>query len=85
MTLARRTFLASSASLAAPKTLHAKTEADVIVIGAGLSGLYAARLLADEGAKVVVDEGRNRVGGRLESYRHLEGAPEAGGDSILGG
>lgn len=85
MTLARRTFLATSAALAASKPLHARTETDVIVIGAGLSGLYAARLLADEGAKVVVVEGRNRIGGRLESYRHLEGAPEAGGDSILGG
>ncbi len=85
MTVSRRTFVATSAALVASRPLHAKTEADVIVIGAGLSGLYAARLLADEGAKVVVLEGRNRIGGRLESYRHLEGAPEAGGDSILGG
>lgn len=85
MKLARRTFLATSAALAASRPLHAATEADVIVIGAGLSGLYAARLLADEGVKVAVVEGRDRVGGRLESFRHLEGAPEAGGDSILGG
>lgn len=85
MALSRRTFVATSAALVASRPLHAKTEADVIVIGAGLSGLYAARLLADEGAKVVVVEGRDRIGGRLESYRHLEGAPEAGGDSILGG
>jgi monoamine oxidase len=86
MGLSRRTFVATSAvALAASRPLYAKTEADVIIIGAGLSGLYAARLLADEGAKVVVVEGRNRIGGRLESYRHLEGSPEAGGDSILGG
>ena len=85
MSFTRRTFLATSAALAAARPLHAKTTADVIVIGAGLSGLYAARLLADEGVNVVVVEGRNRVGGRLESYHHLEGAPEAGGDSILGG
>lgn len=85
MKLSRRTFVAASAALVASRPLHAKTEADVIVIGAGLSGLYAARLLADEGVKVVMVEGRGRLGGRLESYRHLEGAPEAGGDSILGG
>ncbi|MDX2141987.1 MAG: FAD-dependent oxidoreductase [Rhodospirillaceae bacterium] len=58
---------------------------DVIVIGAGISGLHAASLLAEQGAKVRVLEAQSRVGGRLLSYRHLEGAPEAGGDSILGG
>ena len=85
MLLTRRTFLATSASLAASRTLHAATEADVIIIGAGLSGLYAARLLSEEGVRVVVLEGRERVGGRIESFRHIEGEPESGGDSILGG
>jgi monoamine oxidase len=58
---------------------------DVIVIGAGVSGLHAASLLVEQGAKVQVVEAQGRVGGRLLSYRDLEGAPEAGGDSILGG
>lgn len=58
---------------------------DVIVIGAGISGLHAASLLVEQGARVQVVEAQARVGGRLLSYRDLEGAPEAGGDSILGG
>jgi monoamine oxidase len=61
------------------------TQSDVIVIGAGLAGLHAATLLAGEGSTVTVLEGQNRLGGRLESFYDLPGAPEAGGDSILGG
>ena len=43
-----------------------KTSADVIVIGAGLAGISAARSIADQNgaASVIVLEGRTRVGGR---------------------
>ena len=39
---------------------------DVVVVGAGLAGLAAARDLARGGADVLVLEGRDRVGGRVE-------------------
>ena len=39
--------------------------ADVIVIGAGVSGLAAARQLAENGRRVTVLEGRDRIGGRV--------------------
>lgn len=39
--------------------------ARVIVIGAGMSGLAAARTLADDGFQVAVVEARERIGGRI--------------------
>ncbi|MEZ4730127.1 MAG: FAD-dependent oxidoreductase [Caldilineaceae bacterium] len=38
---------------------------NVIVIGAGMAGLVAARLLQDSGCHVTVVEARNRLGGRI--------------------
>ncbi len=62
----RRSHLASLlAVLAAPATLRAQTGKRVIVIGAGLAGLSAARDLQAAGAEVVVVEARDRIGGRI--------------------
>ena len=43
-------------------------EADVIVVGAGLAGLAAARALTANGSSAVVVEARERVGGRLLNH-----------------
>lgn len=42
---------------------------ETVVIGAGVSGLTAARILAGAGQKVVVVEARDRIGGRVVSER----------------
>ncbi|KAM4699695.1 amine oxidase [flavin-containing] B-like [Discoglossus pictus] len=43
---------------------------DVIVIGAGISGLSAAKLLVESGLNVVVLEAQDRVGGRTHTIRN---------------
>lgn len=56
----------------------AKKSPSVLVLGAGLSGLYAALLLERAGVMVTVLEGRDRVGGRVHTLDDLPGKPEAG-------
>jgi monoamine oxidase len=47
---------------------------DVLVVGAGLSGLYAARSLQRSGLAVTVLEARDRLGGRVLSQKLANGA-----------
>lgn len=58
---------------------------DAIIVGAGLSGLYAAHLLEEQGVRVRVIEGRKRVGGRIFTLDDVPGHPEGGGNGIGAG
>jgi monoamine oxidase len=56
---------------------------DVVVIGAGLAGLAAARRLVASGHEVTVAEARDRVGGRTEGLVLEDGTPlELGGQWV---
>jgi monoamine oxidase len=56
---------------------------DVIVLGAGLAGLSAARDLAAAGADVVVLEARERPGGRVEQELLSDGRPLQWGGEVV--
>ncbi|MFD9366145.1 flavin monoamine oxidase family protein [Streptomyces sp. NPDC060020] len=57
---------------------------DVIVLGAGLAGLAAARDLAAGGADVLVVEARDRVGGRVEQTTLPDGRLVQLGGEVAG-
>src|ERR1700691_5109553 len=59
-------------------------DADVLVIGAGMAGLTAARTLAEAGLRVLVLESQNRVGGRILTERVGDQVIELGAEFVHG-
>lgn len=68
-TVSRRLAIAALASGLVPHCLRAETGQRVIVVGAGLAGLSAARMLQDAGIETLVLEARDRIGGRIWTSR----------------
>ncbi len=57
---------------------------EVLVIGAGMAGLTAARALAEAGRSVLVIEAQGRIGGRILTRRVGDDAIELGAEFIHG-
>ena len=83
----RRSFIQnisfSASALLSDRFAFASTEnTDVIVIGAGISGLYAAHLLQEKGLTVRILEASQRVGGRMFTLDDIPWKPNTGGTEI---
>ncbi len=66
-------MLATATSPAWANTLP--TNPDVVIIGAGISGLEAAKTLHAKGVSFVVVEADNRIGGRVYTNNKIFGVP----------
>lgn len=93
----RRKFIKNSLSgipilLTAPTILSSSCQEDtvtptdktVVIVGAGISGLSAAKKLHEKGFKVTVLESQDKVGGRLRTNRSLGFAFDEGASWIHG-
>ncbi len=86
--LSLQVLIASSLSSAAravsvsPK--NTQTGVDVIIIGAGISGISAAVMLKSKGYRVLILEARNRIGGRIWTDNTLNVPLDLGASWIHG-
>lgn len=69
----------------ASKSAYNTANNTVIVVGAGISGLAAARMLHQAGYQVTVLEGRDRIGGRVWTSRQWSDVPVDLGASWIHG
>ena len=82
--ITRRTLLQGAASLIATPALgQIPSNPEVIVIGAGLAGLAAARTLMASGVPVAVIEARDRIGGRAYTESATFGLPYDHGATFI--
>lgn len=82
----RRNVLSLMAGLPLLGTSESRAaQRSVIVVGAGLAGLAAARELAARGVKVTVLEARDRIGGRIWTSQEWPGLPMDLGASWIHG
>lgn len=86
-TVNRRAFVgalgAGGLLLGAGRTLRAAEKANVVVLGAGLAGLYATMLLEEQGFGVTLLEASDHVGGRVQT-RNIGGNLHELGASDIG-
>ncbi|GFR47744.1 hypothetical protein Agub_g9509, partial [Astrephomene gubernaculifera] len=57
----------------------------IAIVGAGLSGLYAAQLLKDQFPDLVVLESQNRIGGRIKQIHGIAPWPVEAGPAFVHG
>ena len=82
-TLAAGPLLAAEPARSPPPAIAEPVEVDVVIVGAGIAGLVAARRLVKAGKTVMVLEARDRVGGRTWSHEISPGVfAELGGTWI---
>ncbi len=73
MPLSRREFLTAAGAVALTGLPRFQPEPDVLVIGAGMAGLIAARELQQAGVSVRILEARDRIGGRIHTSTKFRG------------
>lgn len=73
----RLVLKAAAASMVFPRIISANTSTnpDVVIIGAGIAGIEAARTLHANGISYVVVEADSRIGGRVFTHNDIFGVP----------
>lgn len=74
--------VAGTAALALPRMAFAAEKTDVVIVGAGLSGLHAAEMLRGMGMQVVILEARDRIGGRVQTVQTVDGPVDVGASQV---